>query len=64
LYGGYGNLNGGFSNNALVDFTGGISEMIDLQELRSSATKGSVNLYDSIYDMMQRSSLLGCHIQV
>jgi len=61
LYGCYGNLEGGFSNDALVDFTGGISEMIDLKAARRSPN-GGADLYDILYSMMQKSSLLGCHI--
>ena len=58
LYGGYKNLEGGFTNNALVDFTGGISEMISLKKSNLS------NLYDELYEMMKRSSMLGGHIDV
>lgn len=58
LNGCYENLNGGFASDALVDFTGGISEYIDITPKRRSPGK----LFEMLSDMMQMSSLIGTHI--
>ncbi|KAK2154376.1 hypothetical protein LSH36_269g00026 [Paralvinella palmiformis] len=59
LYGCYDNINGGMINDALVDFTGGISESIDLK-------KDKVNLKTYLYELMFRTSkmasMMGCAI--
>jgi len=61
LNGGYENISiGGHTSNALVDFTGGISESIDLRQRRSSPG----DLFDVMYAMMQKCSMLACDIQV
>jgi len=61
LNGGYENLSiGGHTSNALVDFTGGISESIDLRQIRSSPG----DLFDVMYAMVQKCSMLACDIQV
>ena len=61
LSGGYDNISvGGHTSNALVDFTGGISETIDLRRRRSSPG----DLFDIMYAMMKKCSMLACDIQV
>ena len=61
LSGGYENIStGGHTSNALVDFTGGISESIDLRKQRS--TPG--DLFDVMYAMKQKSSMMACDIEV
>jgi len=61
LNGGYESIGiGGHTSNALVDFTGGISESIDLRQRRSAPG----DLFDLMYAMMQKSSMMGCDIQV
>jgi len=61
LQGNYDNIGiGGQTTNALVDFTGGISESIDLRKIRSSPG----DLFDVMYAMMQKSSMMACDIQV
>lgn len=50
---------GGHTCNALVDFTGGISESIDLRKYRMAPT----SLFDTTYAMMQKCSMLGCDIE-
>ena len=61
LNGGYDNISiGGHTSNTLVDFTGGISESIDLRQKRSSPG----DLFDVMYAMMQKCSMLACDIQV
>lgn len=60
LQGNYDNIGiGGHTTNALVDFTGGISESIDLRKIRSSPG----DLFDVMYAMMQKSSMMACDIQ-
>jgi len=62
LNGDYDNIGiGGHTSNALVDLTGGISESIDLRPLRSSPDN---DLFDVMYAMMQKCSMMACDIQV
>lgn len=60
LRGCYEGLDGGKLQDALVDLTGGISEVIDLKD------KGSLppNLYDLLLRSYSMKSLLGCCIFV
>lgn len=58
LNGCYENLNGGFSSDALVDFTGGISEYTNIVPMRRSPG----NLFEMLSGMAQMSSLIGTHI--
>ena len=58
--GAYENLNGGFASDALVDFTGGISEYIDITPKRRSPG----DLFEMLSGMMQMSSLICTHINV
>ena len=60
LKGGYESIAWGNPNNALVDFTGGISEVIVLKEKRSSPG----DLFDVMYAMTQKCSMLSCSFQV
>ena len=54
----YENISGGHIGNALVDFTGGISEYINL-------TKGRpANLFESMRHTMKMNSMMGCSINV
>ena len=43
-----------------MDFTGGISESVDLRQMRSSPG----DLFDVMYAMMKKCSMLACDIQV
>jgi len=59
-----------------VDFTGGISEFIDIRPLRDSGGRQPQvqgthsggqpvrDLYDRLYEMMKKSSMIGCHLDV
>jgi len=61
LNGGYDNIGiGGHTSNAMVDFTGGISQSTDLRKIRSSPG----DLFDVMYAMMQKCSMMACDIQV
>jgi len=59
LNGGYESIAWGNPNNALVDFTGGISEVIGLKGKRSSPG----DLFDVMYAMTQKCSMLSCGFQ-
>ena len=58
LKGSYANLDGGQTTYALVDFTGGISERISLSEKRFNPG----NLFELMYSVLKRSSMMGCEI--
>jgi len=58
LKGSYGNLERGETTYALVDFTGGISERINLLEKRHNPG----DLFDVMYTVLKRSSMMGCEI--
>lgn len=58
LKGCYNNLNGGFAHDALVDFTGGVSEFVDLKQKRQNQG----NLFELLYAMIQKYSLICTHI--
>lgn len=58
LYGGYGRLDGGRLCNALVDFTGGISEGMYIGD----KNKLPPDLYDILHKCHQMNSFMGCSI--
>ncbi|ELU07186.1 hypothetical protein CAPTEDRAFT_98040 [Capitella teleta] len=55
LYGCYENIDGGHINDSLVDFTGGISEVIHLNE-------APANLFQLMYRTLRMNSMVGCAI--
>jgi len=57
LFGSYETLKGGQTIEALEDFTGGVTELIDLQDLTPP------NLFQVMLKGYERQSLMGCSIQ-
>ena len=60
LFGSYEALEGGWTNDALVDFTGGIGHRLDLSK-RHEHTR---DLFRTLQKMEKMSTLMGCSINV
>lgn len=57
MHGSYEALKGGSTCEAMEDFTGGVTEMYEMSEVPS-------NLFTILVHGYQRSSLMGCSIEV
>lgn len=55
LHGSYEALNGGFTSEAMEDFTGGLAEMYELSE-------SSLNLFRILLDAYKRNSIIACSL--
>ncbi|KAI0220352.1 Calpain-B [Lamellibrachia satsuma] len=58
VYGSYENIDGGFINTALVDFTGGVSEDVRLRKKSELPD----NLFELMFRMFKMNSMMGCSI--
>ncbi|XP_066555408.1 calpain-5a [Amia ocellicauda] len=64
LYGCYEALDGGNTADALVDFTGGVSEPVDLVECQFARDEASRNqLFDRVLKVHNRDGLISCSIR-
>ncbi|XP_069748202.1 calpain-5-like [Narcine bancroftii] len=65
LAGCYESLDGGNTADALVDFTGGVSEPIDLMEGKfASVEESRLQLFDKLLKVHSREGLISCSIKV
>ena len=65
LYGCYEALDGGNTADALVDFTGGVSEPMDLDEGQFSTDEAACNeLFERVLKVHNRGGLISCSIRV
>lgn len=65
MYGCYEALDGGNTADALVDFTGGVSEPLDLMENGFKEDEEKRNdLFERVLKVHNRGGLISCSIQV
>ena len=64
LYGDYESLINGYAADALVDFTGGVPESLDLTKMDLSSVEVRDNLFGDILDASENRALIMCHILV
>lgn len=65
LYGCYEALDGGNTADALVDFTGGVSEPMDLEEGQYATDEAARNeLFERVLKVHNRGGLISCSIRV
>lgn len=65
VYGCYEALDGGNTADALVDFTGGVSEPVDLLEGQMATDEAARNqLFERVLKVHNRDGLISCSIRV
>ena len=65
LFGSYEALDGGRLTEALEDFTGGISDSLDLEEMKvESSIEERVKLFDRLEHEMENRTMMGASIPV
>ena len=64
LFGDYESLINGYAADALVDFTGGVPESLDLTKMELSSVEVRDNLFGDILDASENRALIMCHILV
>lgn len=65
VYGCYEALDGGNTADALVDFTGGVSEPVDLLEGQMASDEAARNqLFERVLKVHNRDGLISCSIRV
>ncbi|XP_077595949.1 calpain-5-like isoform X5 [Stigmatopora nigra] len=64
VYGRYEALDGGNTSDALVDFTGGVSEPVDLLECQAASDEAARNqLFERVLKVHNRDGLISCSIR-
>ena len=63
LYGSYELLKGGSSSEAMEDFTGGITEIIDLKGDNRKKPESQDKLFEIMMQSQSKMSLMGCSIE-
>lgn len=64
LFGDYETLSHGRTADALVDFTGGVAEKLELQKLGVSDTHSQLELFNKVKDALENHALVNCNIDV
>ena len=64
LYGDYESLINGYAADALVDFTGGVPESLDLTKMEMSSGEVRDNLFCDLLDASENRALILCHTSV
>ncbi len=64
LYGDYESLVNGYAADAMVDFTGGVPESLELSAMELSSPEVADNFFCEMMDACENRALILCHITV
>ena len=64
LYGDYESLQDGKTADAMVDFTGGVAEKLDLAKLDIRSEENKLKLFGKMKEAVDNKSLVNCNIMV